>query len=78
MMSVRDRANLQFLLTASPEVLREWYDTVEEDDIIYAMQLLDRYSVELDVKHMEFEESVEIDLDMTEAQSIIQRIKDAA
>ena len=40
-MSENDIDNLKFLVTASAETLRDWYFSVEKDDIEYAQELLD-------------------------------------
>lgn len=49
-MNNHDRDNLRFLLTASKETLQDWYSKMDEDDYKYAMELLEAYSRELDVK----------------------------
>lgn len=49
-MNKHDRDNLKFLLTASKETLQDWYSKMDEDDLRYAMELLDAYSKELDVR----------------------------
>lgn len=46
-MTRRDRANLQFLLEAGENILREWHARVSEDDKKYASALLTCYSWEL-------------------------------
>ena len=48
MIDDHDRANLDFLLTATPEALKEWSETVTQDDLDYAQELLDAYQLELD------------------------------
>jgi hypothetical protein len=48
MMDDHDRANLEFLLTATPEALKEWSEEVTQDDLDYAQELLDAYQLELD------------------------------
>jgi hypothetical protein len=35
-----DKKNLDFLLNASPEVLQDWMQWVDEDDLDYAHELL--------------------------------------
>jgi hypothetical protein len=50
MMNQHDRDNLNFLMTASDEVLREWYSLANEDDLIYAQELLSQYEMELDLQ----------------------------
>ena len=47
-----DRENLFFLLNASEEVLRDWYNNVGPDDHDYASELLAEYSKELELKTM--------------------------
>lgn len=39
-MNKHDRKNLEFLLNADRDTLRDWYDSVDEDDHEYAMELL--------------------------------------
>ena len=46
-MNQHDKDNLNFLLSSSEEVLKDWYNSVEEDDHIYAKELLQAYSLEL-------------------------------
>jgi hypothetical protein len=45
-----DRENLFFLLNASEEVLRDWYENVSQDDHEYASEILARYGEELEIK----------------------------
>ncbi len=46
-MNQHDRDNLDFLLNASPEVIQDWYNKVEDDDILYAFELLEMAKEEL-------------------------------
>jgi hypothetical protein len=48
MMDDHDQANLDFLLTASPDTLKEWSTKVTQDDLNYAQELLDAYQIKLD------------------------------
>ena len=41
-MNDRDKQNLEFLMSITPETLRDWFNTVSQDDIDYAKELLDR------------------------------------
>lgn len=66
-----DRQNLEFLLSASPIVLRQWYDNVDQDDREYAFELLDRYSEELKLKSELLKDNV---TDVSEASQILQDI----
>jgi len=49
-MNEYDRENLQFLLNADKETLKDWYETVDVDDHEYASELLAQYSEELAIK----------------------------
>jgi len=42
-----DRDNLNFLLKSSKEVLNDWDANTDEDDKLYAQELLDAYAREL-------------------------------
>jgi hypothetical protein len=46
-MNQRDRDNLDFLLSASPEVIKDWYEQMDDDDIQYAFELLEMAKEEL-------------------------------
>lgn len=46
-MNQRDRDNLDFLLSASPEVIKDWYEQTDDDDIQYAFELLEMAKEEL-------------------------------
>jgi hypothetical protein len=48
-----DRDNLQFLLNTNSEVLSHWYDQSDEDDKVYAQELLDAYARELKLRAQE-------------------------
>jgi hypothetical protein len=71
-MNDHDRGNLQFLLTADESVMQEWYNQVSQDDIDYALELLQMANAELTVKEMELAEAAE-NLDLTQAQAILSR-----
>ena len=46
-MDKQDRDNLDFLLNATPEVIQDWYNTMDDDDIVYAFELLEMAKEEL-------------------------------
>lgn len=66
-----DRNNLEFLLNASPDVLKDWYDKVDEDDREYASELLTMYGQELKFKSAMLEDNVP---DITQAAKILQNL----
>lgn len=52
-MNEHDRSNLNFLLTASPEVLKDWQSQMDSDDLEYAQELLNMYAEELKAQSQE-------------------------
>ena len=62
-MNERDRDNLEFLLSASPETIKDWFQQVSEDDHYYAEEIMNLYEQELSKK------SKEIDLQISLLQS---------
>ena len=62
----RDRDNLDFLLNASPEVIQDWYEKMEDDDIMYAFELLEMAREELIEQQMAGN-------DLSEARAIISK-----
>lgn len=74
-MNQNDRNNLEFLLNASEDVLRNWYDTVGEDDHVYAQELLHAYMAEID--ELRQAAKIEAELvthDYAESKEVIQRL----
>lgn len=52
-MTPNDLANLKFLLNVDADTLRAWYESVDEDDHEYAMELMVAYSQELRERSIE-------------------------
>lgn len=52
-MSDRDRQNLNFLLNADHNTLREWYDSASVDDLLYAQELFQAKTTELIMQEIE-------------------------
>jgi hypothetical protein len=71
-MNDHDRGNLHFLLSADESTMQEWYNQVDQDDVEYALELLQMASAELTVKEMELAEADET-LDLTQAQAVLSR-----
>jgi hypothetical protein len=46
-MNEHDKTNLEFLLSAGPETISDWYGKTSQDDHDYAMELLAAYAKEL-------------------------------
>lgn len=68
-----DKDNLHFLLTVDPEVFEDWLAQADEDDVEYAIELLQQAKSELILQKMEILDDVE---DTTDAKSILQKIRD--
>lgn len=66
-MNEHDLGNLRFLLTASKEVLQDWYNHVDDDDIQYALELLHAYKLEL------IDNATELS-DMSEARDVLEMV----
>jgi hypothetical protein len=67
-----DRSNLEFLLTASRQVLNEWHAQADEDDHAYAMELLRMARTELEMQALDLLEQ-DTEQDLSAAQSILSR-----
>ena len=46
-MNAHDRKNLDFLLAAEPETIRDWAGKMDSDDINYAQELLLQHAADL-------------------------------
>jgi hypothetical protein len=46
-MNEHDRKNLDFLLKAEPETIRDWAKKMQGDDIVYAQELLMQHARDL-------------------------------
>lgn len=61
-MNQHDRDNLNFLMSAKPEVLKDWYSKMTDDDISYAFELLEMASQEIDERALTLRIDCEIEL----------------
>jgi hypothetical protein len=66
-MNDHDRKNLEFLLTASPEVIKDWYRSVDKDDHQYAIELLESACLEL------LERPVNLSMDCSQAKELLSK-----
>lgn len=67
-----DRDNLNFLLNTKGEDFEAWWEQSDEDDRVYAQELLDAYSRELQLRSQELD--IEASLgDMSEAKNVLQK-----
>ena len=69
-----DRDNLAFILKCNDTEFQDWMQTVSNDDVNYALELLARHRTELLVAEQELRDTQEIDC--TEALAFINRVKE--
>lgn len=67
-----DKDNLYFLLTTSSEVFEDWLSQADEDDIAYAIELLQQAKTELVLERTELMDEV---LDISAAQKVLQKFR---
>jgi hypothetical protein len=57
-----DRDNLNFLLNTKGDDFADWYDQSDEDDKVYAQELMDAYSRELKLRSELIEVEAKLEL----------------
>ena len=71
-----DRDNLNFLLNTKGEDFQAFWDQADEDDQLYAQELMDAYSLELKIRSEELRVEAELALSNNqEANMVIQRFQ---
>ena len=55
-MNSHDKKNLDFLMYASSETIRDWYEHVSEDDIQYALELIRQARLEMSLQESDYTE----------------------
>ena len=72
-----DRSNLEFLLNTKGDDFQAFWDQADEDDRVYAQELLDAYSLELKIRARELEIEARMELVGTqEANMVIRGVLD--
>lgn len=75
-MNERDKRNLDFLMKSSQKDFEEWMEQASQEDIDYALEIIQRSKLELMVEQMELQElAIVEDSDVCEAKHILDRIK---
>ena len=69
-----DRGNLDFILNSSDADLEDFYSWASDEDLLYALQLIQLAKAELEVEEIEIMEA-EDDQDTTQAQAILERFR---
>ena len=70
-----DRDNLNFILKCDDNTFDEWMNSVGDDDIQYALELIHTARTENVLKQLEIQDVVE---DTSHAKNILERIKNAS
>jgi hypothetical protein len=71
-----DRDNLEFLLNTKGEDFEAFWAQADEDDRVYAQELLDAYSLELKLRAVELRIEAELTLSGNhEANQVIQKFR---
>ena len=68
-MTESDKANLRFIMGASDHVLRDWYDSIDDDDREYAVWLLT--TARLDFKALMVDQLTDAHSDMQASREIL-------
>jgi hypothetical protein len=75
-MNKHDRNNLEFLLSLKTDAeWRDWFEFTDEEDHIYAMELIKTAQSELVVKTLELQEKYAVTEDVSQAQQILNRFR---
>lgn len=76
-MKDRDRQNVKYLLSLTPEQLYQWYQQVDEQDLIYASLIMDQYAAELadDLFAEQIESAIAAMPVLVEAQAVIAAVR---
>ena len=67
-----DRDNLNFLLNTRGDDFKDFWDQSDEDDKVYAKELLDAYSRELQLRAQELEVESKV-LDAADAKQLLKK-----
>ena len=71
-----DRDNLEFLLNTKGDDFAAWHAQADEDDLSYAQELMDAYSLELKIRAEELRVEAELALSNNqEANMVIKRFQ---
>lgn len=75
-MNQHDLDNIRFLLNRTPDQLREWYNSVSDEDLRYANEIMEQYAwyIEDQIQELTVESRLSQKL-WTESQSVIAMIK---
>lgn len=69
-----DRGNLDFILNSSDDDLEDFYSWASNEDLLYALQLIQLAKAELEIEEIEMLEA-EDDQDLSQAQAVLERFR---
>ena len=69
-----DRGNLDFILNSSDADLEDFYSWASDEDLLYALQLIQLAKAELEVEEIEMLEA-QAQEDLGQAQAVLQRFR---
>lgn len=69
-----DRGNLNFILNSSESELEDFYSWATDDDLVYALELIQMAKAELMVKEIELQDS-DADEDLSLAKAYLERFR---
>jgi hypothetical protein len=69
-----DRGNLDFILNSSDADLEDFYSWASDEDLLYALQLIQLAKAELELEEIEMLEA-EADEDLSQAQAVLERFR---
>lgn len=73
-MNEHDKNNLEFLMSLRDQKdWLAWAEVCSDDDFAYAMELLQTAMAEVETQHMELVESLQTEIDLTEARAVLSR-----
>ena len=68
-----DKANLNFILSITEsDTFQLWYDSLSEDDVAYALELMSAARLELDMRVVELCDDV---TDLSDANQVLQKYR---
>jgi len=72
-MNDHDKANLNFILSMTePDAFQMWYNSLSEDDLAYALELISGAQLELDMRIVELYDDV---TDLSDANQVLQQYR---
>ncbi len=76
-MNSRDQTNLDFLLNISDEEFQQFVNDSDLEDVHYAIQLIQTYCAEVQVRELELQDALEeeLGLDCTQARAVLTKFQ---